>query len=473
MGTTRAFTAAAVVGFCTAAGPAAVQATGGGGVPGVSPAESPAVPEKASEGTGEPKHRWRPLRSAEATATSFLQNNWSRYEENYHPNYVLDGNPATAWVEGSDGFGEGDAITIPLSAVAHARAVRLRIWNGYQKSMHLWTKNAMPEKVDITVLDPHGQLVVRTERTLTKTWGPQEVVIDIPPKQVLASVTLSIGTVYKGEKFDDTCISDILVDVDSDVAYNAAAEKAKYDALLGWTGRRKEAAAYFASRPAEYPFAFTSYHAKRTTFDPNEFKQRFGVRDTIAKAVVQGRYQAFGNGSVRVLPDGIGDTDWHVDEFAQLLRNDQLALVETKDDIVAHRTLQEGMEQVWTSAARVLRGDDGKTVKAIAFDVHDVVTERTPTDYKRNLLLVYGQDGRLATLYRTTVTDDYQIEYSTLTTRDEIWSLSYDPAGKVKSIALESLEHHHNVYDHDRKGREREDKRAKRIVFTGVPDKST
>jgi hypothetical protein len=131
------------------------------------------------------------------------------------------------------------------------------------------------------------------------------------------------------------------------------------------------------------------------------------------------------------------------------------------------------MEQVWTSASRVLRGDDQKTVKALAFDVHDVVTERTSTDYTRSLLLVYGQDGRLETLFRTTVTDDYEIEYSTLTTRNEVWSLSYDAAGKVQSIAFESLEHHHNVYENDRKGREREDKHAKRIVFTGIPDKST
>jgi hypothetical protein len=473
MGMRRAFSAAAVVGSCVAGGFAGAQSTGVDGAVGASPAASPLVPGKASEGTSASKHHWKPLRSAEATATSFLQNDWSRYEENYHPNYVLDGNPATAWVEGAEGFGENEEITIPLSAVAHARALRLQIWNGYQKSMHLWTKNAMPEKVEITVSDPHHQMVVKTVRTLTRTWGPQEVVIDIPPKQALASVSLSIGTVYRGEKFDDTCVSDILVDVDSDVAYNAAAEKAKYDALLGWTGRRKEAAAYFASRPAEYPFAFTKYHAKKTTLDPNDFKQRFATREALAKGVGQGRYQAFGNGSVRVLPDGIGDTDWHVDEFAQLMKNDQLALVETKDEIVAHRTLQEGMEEVWTSASRVLRTDDQKAAKAIAFDVHDVITERTPTDYKRHLLLVYGQDGRLETLYRTTVTDDYEIEYSTLTTRDEIWSLSYDAAGKVKAIALESLEHHHNVYEKDRKGREREDKRAKRVVFTGVADKSS
>src|SRR5262245_52893222 len=89
----------------------------------------------ASSDAAERAPTWKPLRSASASATSFLQNNWNRFEENYHPSYVLDGNPATAWVEGVPGFGEGEALTIPVSALRRARAVRLRIWNGYQKSM--------------------------------------------------------------------------------------------------------------------------------------------------------------------------------------------------------------------------------------------------------------------------------------------------------------------------------------------------
>ncbi|HEY4392551.1 MAG TPA: hypothetical protein VGP64_00740 [Polyangia bacterium] len=472
MGLTRAFGAAALVGIWMS-GASAAALVAGGAPDARAPESGPTAPAKAPATAGRP-HKWKPLRSAEATATSYLQNNWNKYEENYHPSYVLDGNPATAWVEGAQGFGEGESITIPLSVIPHARALRLRIWNGYQKSMHLWTKNAMPENVEITVSGPHEDDVVRTVRTLGKTWGPQELVIDIPPKRAVASVKLEIGTVYEGERFDDTCISDILVDVDSDVAYNATAEQAKFDALLAWSGRRKEAAAYFAAKPAAFPFAFTKYQAKKTTFDPNDFKQRFAARDAIQKTLGPTRYQAFGNGAVRVLPDGLGDQDLHVDEFAQLLKNDQLALVEAKDEIVAHTTREGGEDQIWISAARVVRGDDPKIVKSVALDIHDVFTERTTTDYKRSLLLTYGQGGRLESLYRTTVTADEEPGdgYGTLTTANEIWSFTYDPAGKVKSIVVDSLGHYHRTYDtHD--GREREDKRAKRVVFTGVPDKSS
>lgn len=473
---TKAFGAAVVFGLYTAGATAAVPSAGAGGVPGTAPVVTPAAAvTKVAEQPAQPKHNWKPLRSAEATATSFLQNDWNRYEENYHPSYVLDGNPATAWVEGVQGFGENEAIIIPLSVVPHARALRLRIWNGYQKSMHLWTKNAMPEKLAIAVVDPHEEIVASAERTLTKTWGPQEIVIDIPPKRALASVNIRIDSVYQGEKFDDTCISDILVDVDSDVAYNAAAEKAKYDALLTWIGRRKEAAAYFASKPAEFPFAFTKYHAKKTTFDPSEFKQRFSARDTVAKGLSPTRYHAFGDRSVRVLPDGIGDIPWHVKEFAQLMRNDRVALTETRDELVSHETSFEGEEDVWTSSSRISRAEDQKSIKALGFDVHDVITERTTTDYKRSLLLTYSQDGRLESVYRTTVTADEEPGdgYGTLSTANEIWSFSFDASGKVKSIVLESLGHYHRVYSETHIGREREDKWAKRVVFTGVPDKSS
>ena len=39
---------------------------------------------------------WKQLHSPEAVATSYLKSNWNRFEENYHPNYVLDGDPKTA-----------------------------------------------------------------------------------------------------------------------------------------------------------------------------------------------------------------------------------------------------------------------------------------------------------------------------------------------------------------------------------------
>ncbi len=356
-----------------------------------------------------PPRAWKPLRSASASATSFLQNNWNRFEENYHPSYVLDENPATAWVEGAAGFGYEESITIPLSAVRAARAIRLRIWNGYQKSMHLWTKNAMPNRVRITVFDPRGAQVAAPERELARQLGPQEVVVELPPGSGVGSVRLTILSVYEGQKYDDTCVSDILVDVDSDVKHNAVAENAKLAALKQWVGTRKTTAAYFASKPVEFPFAFTKYVEAKREVDRDDFKKRFASREEIVKTLGAERFKAGAKSAVRAFPDGLADTALRLEDFGDMLRADRVALLATKEPIATLRVAQEGMQKVWTSSARIAR-DDAKNVRAIGFDIKDVTTERTSSTLNRELLLAYDEQGRLSTVYRrfTNMEDGYE-----------------------------------------------------------------
>ena len=87
------------------------------------------------------------LRSTGAQASSYLESNWNKHDENYHPNYLLDGNPKTAWVEGVEGDGEQQWIQWPLSSIASARQLTVRVRNGYQKSDSLLVANAAPKKV--------------------------------------------------------------------------------------------------------------------------------------------------------------------------------------------------------------------------------------------------------------------------------------------------------------------------------------
>lgn len=196
---------------------------------------------------------FQPLHADHAEATSFLKSNWNKYEENYHPNYVLDGDPKTAWVEGKDGDGVGESITIPVSTVATARSVRVDIWNGYQKSKNLLEANGAPSRVTIVVLGPDGRPTGTTTAPLKRAMGKQGVTI--PVKGGVAAVRLVVDSVITGKKYKDTCISDVQVFVDSDVPYNAQAESARRGALKAWIKERKDTAAYFAKLPQEYPFA--------------------------------------------------------------------------------------------------------------------------------------------------------------------------------------------------------------------------
>src|SRR5689334_10788328 len=79
-------------------------------------------------------HVFRRLYSSQAVASSYLRNDWNKFTENYHPAYALDDDPKTAWVEGASGDGEGETLTIGVSHLPSARAVRVRLRSGYQKS---------------------------------------------------------------------------------------------------------------------------------------------------------------------------------------------------------------------------------------------------------------------------------------------------------------------------------------------------
>lgn len=203
------------------------------------------------------------LHAEEATATGFLQSNWNKYQENYHPNYALDDDPKTAWVEGAEGDGLGEALTIPLSNLASARAVRLVLFNGYQKSAALLAANGAPAQLTATVRGPGGLEAGRKQLTLARKMGPQS--FDIPVSGPVVDVVLTVDGVHPGAKYRDTCISDVQVFVDSDVPYNAGAEKAKREALLRWKKERLSTAKYYASLPRTYPYASTHFDKKETS----------------------------------------------------------------------------------------------------------------------------------------------------------------------------------------------------------------
>ena len=422
---------------------------------------------RAAPDTGADRH-FRPLRSASASATSFLQNNWNRYQENYHPSYVLDENPATAWVEGVDGHGEGQTLTIPVSPLSNARALRLRIWNGYQKSKDLFAKNAAPRRIRVAVLDPTGGEVTGREAELQQAWGPQTVVVDVPPKRGLSAVRIAIISVHPGTKYKDTCVSDVLVDVDSDVPHNAAAENAKLAALKTWVTDRKKTAAYFASKPAEYPFAFTHFTASEgKEIDRAEFKRRFAEGEALRARLGATRYKPAIKRPIRSPPDGIYVQHetllLGIHDFLQLFSLSEVALFETSEPFSAHHKSNEGgYAEDWTTSLRVAYADvPGKQPELLAFERKAVSRERTTSTSDRSLLLVYDGGGRLQRVYLESREEpDYDYEWIRLW---EIYSFSYDAAGKVSKVELQ-------LYKtwRDNEAKNERDRRATRVVFSGV-----
>jgi hypothetical protein len=182
----------------------------------------------------------RRLHIDQAAASSFLWNDWNRFQENYHPSYVGDDDPRTAWTEGVDGNGEGQWIRMPVTEMEGATQLRMRLRAGYHKSHSLFLANARPKEITIKLLPSN----VTRKVTLEDSESWQEVVVTQPAGK-LDGVELIMGAVYPGTKYTDLCISDVQLYVTAETPENPAYEKSKLARLKAWKGERLDAARMF------------------------------------------------------------------------------------------------------------------------------------------------------------------------------------------------------------------------------------
>lgn len=185
----------------------------------------------------------RRLHTDNVDASSFLWNDWNKFVENYHPNYIADDDPATAWVEGAKSTGAGEWVRVNVTPLDNTTKIRLRIRNGYQKSKELWKANARAQGVTVKLV-PSG---IERKFTLEDKDGWQEITLE-QPKGELRSIGLHITSVFDGTKYTDLCISDMQVFATSETADNPAFEKGKRDKLMQWRAARLAAAKLFTGK---------------------------------------------------------------------------------------------------------------------------------------------------------------------------------------------------------------------------------
>ena len=350
---------------------------------------------------------WRLLRQTEVEASSFLRSNWNKYSENYHPNYVADDDPKTAWVEGVDGNGEGETLRLPTSVLKEARAVRLRIRNGYQKSEGLLSANAAPRGVRVAVLGGAGE-VAHADVTLTRTMGWQEVVVPLPPGKGVSAVELRVDSVHPGSKYKDTCISDVQVFADTDVVYRSAIEEARFQRLQAWTAERKKTAAYFASLPATYPFAATAF--REVAGDDADHvavtRQLLAVKKEAEAAREAGGWMKVTRkrGELEA-PDQL----WLLGDFLDVFQTGQLGFFES-DDQFAKRKREEfvyGWNERHRTNAKVTFTDDSRAVPAtLWFEVHSAGEERGPWHNTRQVFTRCNEQGQPTMIFVRAISDD-------------------------------------------------------------------
>lgn len=374
------------------------------------------------------------LHAAKAEASSYLKSNWNKYEENYHPSYVLDDDPKTAWVEGADGDGAGQWLTLPLSKLKDASSVKLVIANGYQKSKNLLEANAAPKKVTVIVLGPTGESG-RVSAVLERKMGTQEIVV--PVQGGVESVKLVVDDVHPGRVYQDLCISDVQVFVDSTVPYNAKAEQAKRDVVRAWKKERVDTAKYFARLPKEFAWATThfrdSYDTKgRVPFadDKGTLKPSFAKgldyllqandpvlaplapedRAELVRLVELRKPRAASVPAALVrrvepapgprpkLPDGV----WFRDAIDMYLSLNDLVLTEpaqygkARKTAISHPAAMGDIGSVTTGDVEVTKRSDG-TIERLYVPITTVISERTTTTSRSHWLFAYDAQGRLTT----------------------------------------------------------------------------
>jgi hypothetical protein len=347
---------------------------------------------------------WHVLRSPEAEASSHLKSNWNKYEEDYHPTYVLDENPATAWVEGAEGDGLGEWIRLPLSALSQARSVRLKVRNGYQKSDALLTANAAPKDVTVELLQ--GERVVATKKAvLARQMGWQEIVVAVPAGRGLDGVRMRIDSVTPGRSYKDTCVSDLLVEVDSDVPYAERAEAGKRAAALAWMAQRLETARQFAAGGYSTPFSATSYRC-----DPQPELPAAALEAKLAsartwKAQIPASGPTFRADPTATIPTP--DHAWDFERIGFLLKTDLTAFFEAPADKGRMEQPTEDTKAYWSGrqwTAFRLKGPP--TAPELGFArTHEVYTERGTTVVDAEWTFAWTQ-GRLSGLFVTTGNDD-------------------------------------------------------------------
>ena len=154
-------------------------------------------------------------------------------ESRYGAALAVDGELATAWCEGAEGAGSGTTLHLHLARPAQVYAVA--VFGGYFKSAATlrnnhrlrtatWTIGERTWAVDLA--DPAQPLAVDPSTNLAidpagwfdqaRAGEPPWVIVDSAPVQDLV---LTLDQVWPGQKAEDTCLSEIavqLVDPDTE-----------------------------------------------------------------------------------------------------------------------------------------------------------------------------------------------------------------------------------------------------------------
>ena len=156
------------------------------------------------DGEGDNEQDCFPVTNIKATSRLAPQGN-----NNYDEKNLYDYNHLTPWVEGVKGYGIGEKATLTLEDVT-AGFRGISIVNGYSKSKVAWKNNSRVKKLKVSY-DGRPMFILNLKDQMGEQHFDFDNVLNEDDDELVRTftVTIEILDVYKGDKYDDTAISEV------------------------------------------------------------------------------------------------------------------------------------------------------------------------------------------------------------------------------------------------------------------------
>ncbi len=152
-------------------------------------------------------HCWRHCSKRDTVySSSHLSSDKDIY---YGPENIDDLDLRTAWIEGKQGYGVGESLTISLSTfdLKEIRLNRIVIVNGYTKSIKTWRNNSRVKRLKVYSNSKLVGILCLKDTDKYQSFNIGNLIKKADNKYVLE---FEIVDVYPGDKYKDTAISAIL-----------------------------------------------------------------------------------------------------------------------------------------------------------------------------------------------------------------------------------------------------------------------
>ncbi|MFW6255107.1 MAG: NADase-type glycan-binding domain-containing protein, partial [Chitinivibrionales bacterium] len=127
----------------------------------------------------------------------------------YSPENIMDGNLSTAWIEGVAGNGEEQWVEIEFTQPQDIQEII--IVNGYTKSFRIYAANNRVKNLLITATTESGRIERNIALRNVSFHGAMPVAGErVAGFEGIVKVRFQIKSIYKGSKYEDTGISEVL-----------------------------------------------------------------------------------------------------------------------------------------------------------------------------------------------------------------------------------------------------------------------